>query len=125
MASCHISIRSIAPDVVSAVQSAPQAWLHGLAGGTLQLCMGASGEQTAHIAGQAGPQPPLHPRVAALHSAAHIATPASMGMLRAGSAGLPGGTMDVWAQGALAGTKVSHKWMASVALAEWQRLAAH
>jgi hypothetical protein len=93
-------------------------------------------------------KPPLHPRVAALHAGFQqgvCALPTGVrGVLGAGVGPLGGGAgvhggleggggegntaqpavLDVHAQGAAAGAKVSHKWMAEAALAEWQRLTA-
>ncbi|KAF5830550.1 hypothetical protein DUNSADRAFT_14357 [Dunaliella salina] len=147
----HISLRTSSPGVAAAVERdmAP-AFVADLAPGCLEVMRrGAAKAAAARVQGQGGLKPPLHPRVAALHAGFQQgvrALPAtSRSVLGAGVGPLGGGSgassaalgqgtkaegdkgaqvLDMHAQGAGAGAKVSHQWLAEAGLAEWQRLTA-
>mmetsp|Transcript_8166 Transcript_8166/g.20174 ORF Transcript_8166/g.20174 Transcript_8166/m.20174 type:complete len:1334 (+) Transcript_8166:44-4045(+) len=147
----HISLRTSSPGVAAAVERdmAP-AFVADLAPGCLEVMRrGAAKAAAARVQGQGGGlKPPLHPRVAALHAGfqqgVRALPAASRSVLGAGVGPLGGGSgassatlggakaegekgaqvLDVHAQGAGAGAKVSHQWLAEAALAEWQRLTA-
>lgn len=108
----QLCVRSSCPELIAAVQLHIATFLDDLTGGTVLPGVTPPGQLSVGRT-----KPPVDARVAALHHAyLAAATPASPSPLN------PGPVVPVPA--AAVGPKVSHTWLRSAALSEWQRLVA-
>ncbi|MEW5299612.1 MAG: hypothetical protein WDW36_002608 [Sanguina aurantia] len=112
---CQCFARSSSPEVTTAIQRHPAAWLHDISSGCLLPGLRRPAIPTAS-------KPPPHPRVTALHQA-YLHSTRMLPSSAAGSA--PAGPMPASAGVSSDGGRTDGEgaaWVKSAALAEWQRL---